>query len=74
MTVEEIREELGRLDLSQSALARETGVSRQEVSRWFLGRRAPSARNRQRMVAALERLGAYVEEAAAQERFRSLRG
>ena len=56
MMIDEIWEELGRLDLTQSELAREMGVSRQEVSRWLRGERVPTQRNLNLMTLAMRRL------------------
>jgi len=61
VTVDGMRETLGELGLSQSALAREAGVSRQEVSRWLRGDRAPTTRNLLALAMALQRL-AYADE------------
>ena len=56
MMIDEIRERLGSIDRSQSSLAREMGVSRQEVSRWLREERVPTQRNLKLMTIAMWQL------------------
>ncbi len=70
MRIDELKSELGEpedflddvalalyeADLSQSALAREMGLPRQNVSRWFTGEVEPSLESMLRIQDALERL------------------
>lgn len=56
VTIDRIRSRLREHGFTQSALAVEAGVSRQEVHRWIRGHRRPTTDNLLRLWWALERL------------------
>lgn len=62
ISITSIRERMLACGVTQFALAREAGVSRQEVNRWINEKRHPTTDNLLRLWWALERLTEECEE------------